>query len=74
MSMLMRLVTRFYAPLFARGALIDGLSIRTSAASSDGRAPRPAGVACAPFAQPRGSVRASARASHAREGRASLAA
>lgn len=73
MSMLMRLITRFYAPLFARGTLIDGLSIRTSAAS-DGRVSRTPGVACAPFAQPRGSVRTLVRASHAREGRASLAA
>lgn len=72
MSPLMRLITRFYAPLIARGTLIDGLSTRTSA--SDGRASQPPGVTCAPFAQSRGSVRTSARSSHARETRASLAA
>ena len=73
MSQLTRLITRLYAPVLARGTLIDGLSIPTSAAS-DGRVSHPPGVACAPFAQPRGSVRTSARASHAREDRASLAA
>jgi len=73
MAMLMRLITRFCAPLVARGALIDGLSIRTSAAS-DRRVSRPPGVTCTPFAQPRGSVRTFARTSHAREARASLAA
>jgi hypothetical protein len=73
MSTLTRLVTRFYAPLVERGALIDGLSIRASAAT-DGQKSRPSGIACAPLAQPRGSVRTSARPSHAREGRASLAA
>ena len=73
MSVLTRLVTRFYAPLFARGVLIDGLSIRASA-TSDEHASRQPGAACTPFAPPRGSARASARASHARENRASLAA
>ena len=73
MSLLTRLVTRFYAPLFARGVLIDGLSIRTSA-TSDERVSHQPGIACTPFAQPRGSARTSARASHARETRASLAA
>jgi hypothetical protein len=73
MSMLTRLVTRFYAPLVARGALIDGISIRASTAS-DGQKSRAPGIACAPFAQPRGSVRTFARQPHAREGRASLAA
>jgi len=73
MSVLTRLVTHFYAPLFARGVLIDGLSIRTSA-TSEGSVSHQPGDACTPFAPPRGSARASARASHARENRASLAA
>ena len=72
MSLLTRLVARLYAPLFARGVLIDGLSIRTSA-TADGRVSRQPGVACTPLAQPRGSARTSAR-THARESRASLAA
>lgn len=73
MSRLTRLFTRLYAPLVSRGALIDGLSIRASTAS-DAQKSRPSGIACTPLAQPRGSVRTSARPSHAREGRASLAA
>jgi hypothetical protein len=73
MSILMLWLSRLYAPLHARGALIERSSIRSSFApgASESRAPD---TACTPFAQPRGRTRASAPARHAHEGRGTLAA
>ena len=69
MSLLTLLIARAYAPLGARGALVDGLACRRPAGSGD--AARPPSVACAAFpVQPR----RHARGSHSNDERDSLAA
>ena len=69
MSLLMLLIARAYAPLGARGALVEVLACRTPAGSGD--AARRPSVACAAFpAQPR----RHARGAHANDERDSLAA
>jgi hypothetical protein len=73
MSILMQWLARLYAPLHARGALIERSSIRASFAPSTSEARAP-DTACTPFAQPRGRARASAPVWHAHEGRGTLAA
>lgn len=71
MSLLMLLIARAYAPLGARGALVEGLACRTPAAAGEAalRSPAP----CATFsAQSRWP--AHTRGTHARDERESLAA
>ena len=69
MSLLTLLIARAYAPLGARGALVEGLACRTPTASSDAARRPPAARAAFPV-QPRRHV----RGAHANDERDSLAA
>jgi hypothetical protein len=74
MSLLMLLLARAYAPLGARGALVDGMRSREAVASA-GRHLRPALSACTPFCTPLPvQVRHLAGAVHAQDDGESLAA